>query len=99
MPGRKQVWRRYGPDGSMAGDMLSAADDAQPGEPLIHQVMGAGKRLAPTLNESRAHAAREFQRLPEPLRELKPSATYSIEVGEALINLAVHFDQHLTDQN
>ena len=99
LPGRKQVWRRYGPDGSMAGDMLSAEDDAQPGEPLIHQVMGAGKRLAPTLSESRAHAAREFQRLPEPLRELKPSATYSVEVGEALINLAVHFDQHLTDQN
>ena len=22
-PGRKQVWRRYGPDGRMAGDVLS----------------------------------------------------------------------------
>lgn len=99
LPGRKQVWRRYGPDGSMAGDMLSAEDDAQPGEPLIHQVMGAGKRLTPTLNESRAHAAREFQRLPEPLRELKSSATYPIQVGEALIDLAAQFDQHLTEQN
>ena len=99
LPGRKQVWRRYGPDGSMAGDMLSAADDAQLGEPLIHQVMGAGKRLAPTLNESRTHAARELQRLPEPLRELKMSGTYPIQVGEALIDLAVQFDQHLTDQN
>jgi nicotinate phosphoribosyltransferase len=99
LPGRKQVWRRYGPDGSMAGDMLSAEDDAQPGEPLIHQVMGAGKRLTPTLNESRAHAEREFQRLPEPLRELKSSATYPIQVGEALIDLAAQFDQHLTEQN
>jgi nicotinate phosphoribosyltransferase len=98
LPGRKQVWRRYGPDGSMAGDMLSAEDDAQPGEPLIHQVMGAGKRLTPTLNESRAHAEREFQRLPEPLRELKMSGTYPIQVGEALIDLAVQFDQHLTEQ-
>jgi nicotinate phosphoribosyltransferase len=98
LPGRKQVWRRYGPNGSMAGDMLSVADDAMPGEPLIHQVMGAGKRLTPTLNEIRANAARELQRLPEPLRELKTSATYSIEVGEALINLAVQFDQHLTEQ-
>ena len=83
----------------MAGDMLSAEDDAQPGEPLIHQVMGAGKRLTPTLNESRAHAEREFQRLPEPLRELKSSATYPIQVGEALIDLAAQFDQHLTEQN
>jgi nicotinate phosphoribosyltransferase len=30
LPGRKQVWRRYGPDGSMVGDMLSMEDDALP---------------------------------------------------------------------
>ena len=29
-PGRKQVWRRYGADGRMAGDVLSLEDD-QPG--------------------------------------------------------------------
>jgi nicotinate phosphoribosyltransferase len=99
LPGRKQVWRRYGPDGCMAGDTLSAEADAQPGEPLIHQVMRAGKRLAPTLNENRARAARELERLPEPLRELKPSAKYPIQVGEALIDLAVQFDHHLTEQD
>jgi hypothetical protein len=39
-----------------------------------------------------------LQRLPEPLRELKMSGTYPIQVGEALIDLAVQFDQHLTEQ-
>ncbi len=34
-PGRKQVWRRYAEDGTMAGDVVSTADDAQAGEPLI----------------------------------------------------------------
>ena len=29
-PGRKQVWRRYGPDGRMAGDVVSLEADAQP---------------------------------------------------------------------
>ena len=27
-PGRKQVWRRYEPDGRMAGDILSLEDDS-----------------------------------------------------------------------
>src|SRR5262245_44333116 len=34
-PGRKQVWRRFGADGRMAGDVLSVEDDEQTGEPLI----------------------------------------------------------------
>ena len=38
-PGRKQVWRRYGPDGRMAGDILSIESDDQTGEPLIQLVM------------------------------------------------------------
>ncbi len=35
-PGRKQVWRRYGGDGRMAGDVMSVESDDHPGEPLIH---------------------------------------------------------------
>ena len=44
-PGRKQVWRRYGPGGRMAGDTLSVEGDDQKGEPLIRPVMQAGKRV------------------------------------------------------
>ena len=49
-PGRKQVWRRYGTDGRLAGDTLSVEDDDQKGEPLIHQVMQGGKRVLPSPN-------------------------------------------------
>ena len=45
-PGRKQVWRRYRPDGRMAGDILSMESDPQPGEPLIQPVMRAGRGSA-----------------------------------------------------
>ncbi len=100
-PGRKQVWRHYGPDGRMASDTLSIENDEQPSEPLIHQVMHAGKRLGPqpTFSEIRARAARELELLPEPLRKLEPGATYPVEVGEALIDLAAEFDRHLREQD
>jgi nicotinate phosphoribosyltransferase len=99
-PGRKQVWRRYGPDGRMAGDTLSVESDDQQGEKLIRPFMRAGKRIspAPTLGEIREHAALELERLPMPLRELRPGATYPVELGKALIGLAAEFDHRLMDQ-
>jgi len=99
-PGRKQVWRQYGEDGRMAADTLSVEGDAQPGKTLIHQVMRDGERMAPAppLDEIRAHAARELDTLPEPLRELEPNATYQVNVGAALKKLTAEFDAHLNDQ-
>ncbi len=99
-PGRKQVWRHYGLDGCMAGDALSVEDDDQQGEPLIRPVMRAGKRVAgsPTLEGIRADAARELQLLPPPLRELESGATYTVEVGEALVDLTARFDSLLKEQ-
>ena len=69
-PGRKQVWRQYGPDGRMCGDTLSVEEDRQSGEPIIQAVMRKGRRvqLAPSLAEVRARAARDLERLPEALR-------------------------------
>jgi nicotinate phosphoribosyltransferase len=99
LPGRKQVWRRYGQDGRMAGDTLSVENDDQDGEALIHRVMQAGKRVSPsqTLDEIRKHAARGLQFLPTPLRELEPGATYPVQVGEALVDVAAEFDRRLTE--
>ena len=98
-PGRKQVWRRYGPDGRMVGDTLSVESDSQQGELLICHFMRAGKRVspAPTLGEIRAHAAREIELLPGPLRELTPDATYPVQLGDALVDLAAKFDRRLAD--
>jgi nicotinate phosphoribosyltransferase len=96
-PGRKQVWRRYGPDGCMSGDVLSVENDVQQGEPLLQLVMRGGRRVtpAPTLAEIRARAARELARLPEPLRRLKPDACYPVKIADALVRLASDVDSRL----
>jgi nicotinate phosphoribosyltransferase len=96
-PGRKQVWRRYGPDGRMAGDILSLVDDRQPGEPLLEPVMREGRRIMPqpTLAQARARAARELDRLPAPLRGLATAHPYPVAVGEALTRLAAEVDRRL----
>jgi nicotinate phosphoribosyltransferase len=98
-PGRKQVWRHYGDDGHMAGDVFSVENDNQAGEPLIHQVMRGGKCLSPTptLGEIRTHAAHELQRLPALLRDLEPEMNYPVEVGEALKDLAAAFNRRLKE--
>ena len=99
-PGRKQVWRRYDAEGRMAGDVMSLESDAHDGEPLLEQVMKDGRRTGPkpTLAEIRARAARELQRLPQPLRELRPAATYPVEVADALVKLAAEVDNRIAQK-
>ncbi len=89
-PGRKQVWRSFGADGRMSGDILSLESDTQKGETLIVPVMRGGKRVAaaPTLTEIRARAAADLARLPEPLKQLREGASYPVEVADALKTLA-----------
>jgi nicotinate phosphoribosyltransferase len=95
-PGRKQVWRRFGADGRMEGDVISLETDKQEGEPLIRPVMRGGRRLRPqpSLDQCRAHAARELERLPPLLRALKPGASYPVAVADALVRLAAEVDRH-----
>ena len=99
-PGRKQVWRHYGPDDRIARDILSIERDDQTGEPLIHPVMKGGRRIAPrpTLAEIRARAARDLERLPEPLRRLEPGASCPVKVADALVRLADEVDRRLAQQ-
>jgi nicotinate phosphoribosyltransferase len=99
-PGRKQVWRSYGTDGRMAGDVLSIEDDRQAGEPLLLPVMRAGQRICPppSLAEVRSRTARELQRLPERLRRLEPGALYPVQVACLLIDLAEEVDRRLAQQ-
>lgn len=96
-PGRKQVWRRYSPDGRMSGDSLSLETDTQAGEPLIEPVMRGGRQLkpGPSLADIRALAARELERLPQPLRDLDPQAHYPVDIADALIHLAAEVDERI----
>jgi len=99
-PGRKQVWRRYGGDGRMAGDVMSLESDPHDGEPLIVQAMKDGRRVGPkpSLAEIRARAAQELERLPQDLRELEAGATYPVEVADALVRLAAEVDDRIAQR-
>jgi nicotinate phosphoribosyltransferase len=96
-PGRKQVWRRFGADGKMHGDVLSLDGDTAIGTPLIEPVMRKGKRLVrPPLADRRATAARNLAALPEPLRRLEPGALYPVQVADPLVALAAEVDRRTT---
>ena len=99
-PGRKQVWRRYAPDGTMVGDILSTENDSHPGEPQIQLVMQNGRRVAPppSLAEIRARATSDLARLPDALRRLEPGATYEVKVADALKQLATEVDRRLAQK-
>jgi nicotinate phosphoribosyltransferase len=62
--------------------------------------MQDGRRLrpAPSLDEIRRRAARELERLPEPLRRLEPGATYPVEIADELKTLAAEVDRRLQPQ-
>jgi nicotinate phosphoribosyltransferase len=96
-PGRKQVWRRYGTDDRMAGDLIALEADHGSGEPLLELVMQNGRRLRrhPSLDEIRLRVKRELARLPEPLRRLEADMTYPVEVADGLVKLAAEIDRRM----
>ncbi len=94
-PGRKQVYRSYGADGRIAGDILTTEDDIQAGTPLLVSVMNSGQRLsAPQpLASIREHAMAELSKLPDELRELQHAPPYMVTVAAALKALAADVDR------
>jgi len=93
-PGRKQVYRTF-ENGKMAGDIITTADDARDGTPLIEPVMKHGELLepCPALTIIHDHAARELAALPEYLRSLKSGSPYPVEISNTLKQLARKTDQ------
>jgi nicotinate phosphoribosyltransferase len=96
-PGRKQVWRRYGPDGRMAGDLVARDGNRQDGEPLIEPVMRNGRRIkpAPALDDIRRRTRQQLERIPDALRALAPAAIYPVEVAGELDELAADVDRRI----
>lgn len=97
LPGRKQVWRRFGPDGRMSGDAVALEGEEMAGETLLQPVMRGGKRLQPSppLPEIRARAKQSLASLPEALRVLDPGTVYPVEIDRSIVLLAQEVDRRM----
>ncbi len=93
-PGRKQVYRRYHTDGTIAGDIVALIDETIDGEALLRPAMRHGRRVNgfPTLSQAKAYAAQSLARLPEPLRRLEPFAV-PVEISRGVRQLAAELDR------
>lgn len=98
-PGRKQVWRSFGPDGKMSHDVIALENDMVAGVPLLQPVMRNGIRLArPRLEDSREVARRNLETLPEVLRRLEAGASYPVNIAPSLVDLANAVDRRLAQE-
>lgn len=95
-PGRKQVWREYGPDGRIKGDTLALEGDRRDGRPLLQPIMRTGRLIdtLPRLQAIRAYAAAELASLPEPLRQLQ-AERYPVTVAPSVTQLAEECDRRV----
>ncbi|WP_431822757.1 nicotinate phosphoribosyltransferase [Burkholderia sp. F1] len=92
-PGRKQVFRRHGANGRIDADCLALDGDAQPGAALLQPVMIDGARLVlPSLDASRAHAARQLAMLPERTRVLTAAEPVAVGISAGLAALVKRMD-------
>lgn len=87
LPGRKQIFRQE-EGGAVVRDILSLADEAQPGRPLMVTVMEGGVRLEPgreKLDEMRRRARVELDALPARIRSIEPAnPPYEVVISPAL---------------
>ena len=87
LPGRKQAFR-VERDGIADHDVLGRRDDQPYGRALLNQVMAGGHRSSAgrvTLEEARARAKAELDRLPRRLRGVGPAdPPYAVDLSPAL---------------
>ncbi|SEN38183.1 nicotinate phosphoribosyltransferase [Nitrosospira multiformis] len=97
-PGRKQVYRKYDPDGRAVRDVVALEkDDPHEGEPLIVPMMRNGRRIDGINGNRKLEAIRgqtvaNYARLPEPLRSLETVSAYPVEISASLQALAKKVD-------
>lgn len=87
LPGRKQIFR-VERNGVAEHDVVGRRDERPCGRPLLEHVMAEGARLPRgrvTLDEARARAKTELDRLPPRLRGIQPaSPPYRVDISTAL---------------
>jgi nicotinate phosphoribosyltransferase len=90
LPGPKQVYRHRDADGVFVRDVIATADEpGEGGEPLLAEVLRAGKRLGPdpALLELRAHFGRQFAELPGRYKALRSPPRYPVDISPGLQRL------------
>ena len=97
-PGRKQVYRRYDSDGTIADDIVALSDEPVEGEALLRPVMRNGHRIAelPVLAKARSHAAASLAKLPPALRRLEPGQV-PVRISAGIRRLAEELDRQRRD--
>lgn len=90
LPGRKQVFRRYGPDGRIERDIVALVDEPRDGEPLLVPVLRRGQPVGalPDLAGVREHCARSLATVPAALRSLDRPAAFAVEIDASVTRLA-----------
>jgi nicotinate phosphoribosyltransferase len=98
LPGRKQVYRFKGDDGSFRKDVIALADERVDGEPLLVKVMENGKLAynLPSLEQIQAIAAENLSKLPEKYKALTGAIAYPVELSRKLQNLIKTLKRQLT---
>lgn len=98
-PGRKQVYRRYGPDGTIEGDTIALIEEPASGEPLLKPAMRNGRRIEglANLSQARATAAASLARLPAALRRLDEYRV-PVEISKKVRDLAAELDRAIAAQ-
>ena len=88
-PGKKQVFRARGGNGSLERDVIGLRDETLAGESLLTQVMRDGKACAahPTLMESRKVFEAEFAALPQSAKAIRNPDRYPVEFSAKLTAL------------
>ena len=98
-PGAKQLWRVYGPVGSIR-DVVGLAGEAAPrdAEPLLTCVVKDGVRQQPTrgIDEIRDACQTAVARLPEGVRRHRDAAAYPVALSAALERLAANVASELS---
>ena len=89
-PGAKQVYRERDAGGVALRDALVLAEECAPGEPLLREVMRAGRTLgpAPALAAVREHCRSAVAELPDSLRTLGAAPPYAVVLSEGVRGLA-----------
>lgn len=94
LPGRRQIYRQFSGNGTIARDLIGLMDHPQAGEPLLVKVMQAGKRIdgRETLDIIRGRVEKQSQQLPSEFLSLRTGVDSPLLVADdikALMNASV----------